>query len=190
MTQYPQEILRVLQLAEAATMETDIPRELKPAVHLVIAEGWASLQAVAGVLPGNIPSAGEHPSRAKSMFANRPLVLPAPDENVGRFPLALLLKPAGELALARMQIATTEIADSADKPMRPGRKSTTEADQKIADEYYSGLEAKEWEGQADYLRQRHTKRWNENNGRAKAWLCALLKRVKSRTKTVKKLPRS
>lgn len=58
-----------------------------------------------------------------------------------------------------------------------GRRSTMETDQKIFNEYYAGLEAGEWEGQADYLRKKRPKGWSSNLRTSAARLNKLLKRV-------------
>lgn len=92
----------------------------------------------------------------------------------GRTPLELT--GTGRIALRLWSVPATATKAKG----KPGRKSTIDDDRKIAKEYQQGLELREWEGQADYLRKKHPKRWSENDAGAKSWLSTLLKRVKER----------
>jgi hypothetical protein len=94
-------VLRILELAERCSLEDDIPHELKEAVRYCVARGWVWIRFVSWV--------GWHDARwAKSegLFWDRPVVLfPATEEErVARGRRRLLLKEAGEAALAKLRL--------------------------------------------------------------------------------------
>jgi hypothetical protein len=76
------------------------------------------------------------------------------------------------------------VETTAEKPAKgkPGRKSNAARDAEIAKEYLDGLDNRLWEGQANYLRQKHPDRVRKGIGSAKAWLSTLLRRVQERKK--------
>jgi len=71
-----------------------------------------------------------------------------------------------------------KVSDRVSEPKKRGRPTNIAYARKVATEYERGLEEGEWEGQADYLRRVHNKRWEESQNAAKSWLSTLLKRVR------------
>jgi hypothetical protein len=82
------DVRSVLELAEAYTLEAEVPRELKKAVHYCIARQWVRIRPVVGIVKLNPAEGG--------LFPDRRTVLIGP----GTMPRRLLLNDAGELPLA------------------------------------------------------------------------------------------
>jgi len=168
------DVLKVLELAERYTPESDVPPKLKDAVHFCIAHELVCIQPAD---PVKIP----RPDGSVGLFPERCTLLPPPHPPFVRH--RLLLKEDGEKALASArQGAEPNAADQTQTPQKKsGRKSNEKGDKKIAEDYHKGLEAGEWEGQADYLRKKHGDRYSKNPSATRAWLSTLLKRVEKRT---------
>jgi hypothetical protein len=93
---------------------------------------------------------------------------------------ALLLHGRQVLKLRDQKAGDTTTSGNRRPKKKPGRRSDPDADARIEKEYNDGLEAREWVGQADYLRKKHPNRWRKNRNGAKSWLCQLLQRAEKR----------
>lgn len=92
-------------------------------------------------------------------------------------PTTVFFTPTKELDLwLAQQDSNSQTASMTPKKKR-GRPNSREVDRKFAEEYRSGLEHRLWEGQADYLRRKHKKKWDYDSNSAKSWFSTLLKRV-------------
>lgn len=98
-------VRRVLELAHGATLEAEIPRELKDATYFCIAQGWAKMQHVYAVVwEHGWPSSKGN----RRLFDDRPTVLCPPLETAALHPLRLLITDEGDKALLADRIESSE----------------------------------------------------------------------------------